>query len=238
MRIGLLVCDHVHPRFRHISGDYPDMFADLFAAQPGAEIVPYDLVASAQPDLRECEAWLTTGSAASVGDEEPWIERLMELVRQAHATGTPFFGVCFGHQMIARALGGRVARSPHGWGVGVKEVTVWERAAWMEPARSSFLVLNSHRDQVTELPPSATVLAGNDHCPVGMLTVGERMAGMQGHPEFTPAYAQALMEWRVERGILPPEVAEAARPTFQLAPDRELLAGWIARFLSGEGRYG
>jgi GMP synthase-like glutamine amidotransferase len=120
----------------------------------------------------------------------------------------------------------------------VKEVEVWEQAAWMEPPRSGYLVLNSHRDQVAELPASARVLAGNDHCPVGMLAVGERMAGMQGHPEFTPAYAAALLEWRVERGIIPAEVAEAARPTFQLAPDRELLAGWISRFLSGEGWHG
>ena len=111
----------------------------------------------------------------------------------------PFIGICFGHQLIAKALGGTVVKSDRGWGVGVKEVEVSPDLGWGE----SYRVLTSHEDQVEALPPGAEILGWNEHCPVSVMGVGSTMLGIQGHPEFESAYSAALMESR--RGTIIPE---------------------------------
>lgn len=228
-RIGLLVCDHVSPEFDHISGDYPDMFQNLVGSAPDVELVPYDLAAGefpASPD--ECDGWLTTGSRHSVYDPVRWIERLADLTRDIVASGRPFVGVCFGHQMIAHALGGRVERAARGWGVGVKEVRVAEPPEWL--GLDDYRVLNSHADQVTELPEGAVVLGGNDHCPVSLMALGDNVVGIQGHPEFVPAYVEALV--RARRGtVIPDDVCEAALASLAREPDTRPIGEAIVGFL-------
>src|SRR5688572_13154507 len=106
--IGLLQCDHVRDEYRHIGGDYDEMFQRWLPA----ECRIYRVVDGEAPrNIGECAAYVSTGSHASVYDDEPWISRFAELVRAIHAAGAPMLGVCFGHQMIAHALGGRVAKS-------------------------------------------------------------------------------------------------------------------------------
>ena len=125
MKIGLLVCDHVRGKFLDISGDHPDMFRRLFAGYPDVEIVPYDAINGELPaDLYECDAWIATGSKYSVNDDYQWIRDLEDFVRRVASSSVPFVGVCFGHQLIASALGGSVVESERGWGVGVKEVEI------------------------------------------------------------------------------------------------------------------
>lgn len=229
MRVGLLVCDHVLSEFRHLSGDYPEMFAALFADHPQVELVSYDLPAGEFPTSPgECDAWITTGSRRSVYDAGDWIEQLADFVRRLHAADSPYFGVCFGHQMLAQALGGKVERSDRGWGVGVKEVEVVDSPDWLGPGPVP--VLNSHADQIVEIPPGARILGRNDHCPVSMMAVGETMVGIQGHPEFTVGYAAALLRHR--RGnLIPEETVDAALDTLADPPDPVLLADAIVRFL-------
>lgn len=231
LRIGLLVCDHVLPEFRGVAGDYPDMFGRLFDRYPGVELVSYDLTAGQFPtSLDECDAWLTTGSKRSVYEDEPWIVGFAELVRRLAAEERPFVGICFGHQMLAHALGGKVGRSERGWGVGVKVVDVVGAEPWMGADDGPYAVLNSHADQVSELPPGAEVLGGNEHCPVSLMRVGERMLGIQGHPEFVAEYSATLM--RARRGvIIPEEVVDAGLATLGTPADSERLADWIVRFV-------
>lgn len=223
MRIGLLVCDHVNPELRHVSGDYPDMFRRLFSGHPEVELVVYDAVNGEVPsDPAECDAWMTTGSRHSVNDELEWIGRLEAFVREVARAKVPFVGVCFGHQLLAKALGGRVAKSDRGWGVGVTEVEVDERLGIGDRYR----VVSSHQDQVVELPTGAEVLGWTEHCPVSVMAVGETMVGIQGHPEFDVRYAEALLALR--RGtVIPEETADAALATLEVDPDREALASWI-----------
>jgi GMP synthase-like glutamine amidotransferase len=133
--------------------------------------------------------------------------------------------------MIAHALGGKVQRAEQGWGVGVKEVTVTDPPSWL--GRTSYRVLNSHADQVTGLPEEALVLGGNEHCPVSLMQVGDRMLGIQGHPEFTPDYAAALLHARRGR-VIPAATVDAALATLDDPPDPRILADAVGRFL-GEG---
>jgi GMP synthase (glutamine-hydrolysing) len=223
MRIGLLVCDHVGPELRGISGDYEDMFRRMFADHDDVDIVAYDVIAGQLPsDPEECDAWLTTGSRHSVNDDEPWIRALEGFVREVAAADVPFIGICFGHQMLAKALGGSVVRSKQGWGVGVKEVDVLPELGLGE----SYRVLTSHQDQVETIPPGGEILGWNEHCPVSMLRVGSKMLGIQGHPEFDPAYSRALMELRRGRAISELLVEEGLASLDQ-APDSGRLADWI-----------
>jgi GMP synthase-like glutamine amidotransferase len=233
LRVGLLVCDHVLPEFVDIAGDYPDMFVRLFGDYPGVELVAYDLTAGRFPDsLGECDGWITTGSKRSVYEDERWIVRFADLVRAAADEDRPFVGVCFGHQMLAHALGGRVLRSERGWGVGVKTVEVVQNEPWMGDHPPVYAVLNSHADQVVEPPPGAEVLGGNDHCPVSLMRVGDHMLGIQGHPEFVPVYSRVLMEAR--RGVLIPDgVVDEGLRTLATPPDTARLADWIVGFLLG-----
>ena len=230
MRLGLLVCDHVRPEFLHISGDYPDMFRRLFARHPEVEIVVYDVIGGEMPaGPGECDAWITTGSRHSVNDEEQWIRHLEQFVREVAKERIPFVGVCFGHQLIAKALGGTVVMSDRGWGVGMKEVEVKDNIG----LGTSYRILNSHQDQIEELPPGAEIVGWNEHCPVSMIGVGENMIGIQGHPEFEPAYSEALMESR--RGNLIPEATvDDGLASLEGRTDGDRLVDWILRRLSSD----
>jgi len=223
MRLGLLVCDHVLTELRWISGDYEDMFRRLFADHGDLDIVTYDLIAGDFPsDPGECDAWVTTGSRHSVNDDEPWIRKLEGFVREVAAAEMPFIGICFGHQMLAKALGGSVARSERGWGVGVKEVEVLPELG----LGHSYRVLTSHQDQVETIPPGGEILGWNQHCPVSMLRVGSKIIGIQGHPEFDPSYSRALMELR--RGtVIPEPIVDAGLATLGQPSDSARLAEWI-----------
>jgi GMP synthase-like glutamine amidotransferase len=234
MRIGVLECDHVDEKYIAIDGDYLDMFRRLLEpAAPGAELVGYDVVDGKLPaSPLECDAWLITGSRYSVYDGHAWIAALSAFVREVHDAGTPLVGVCFGHQLLAHALGGRTERASSGWGVGAHRIEVPDAEEWMEPAAPTASLLFMHQDQVIEPPPGATVLARTEHCPVAMLQLGSSMLGMQAHPEFSAAYVDALLVARRER--IGPERTDAARRSLDGTTDTELFAGWIARFLSAD----
>lgn len=225
------MCDHVDPDLAGMAGDYPDMFGELFSHYPEVDLTHYDLTAGQFPDsATEQDAWTTTGSRFSVYDPVDWIEGLGDLVREIAASGRRYFGVCFGHQMIAQALGGKVERSEAGWGVGVKTVEVEDPPRWLGVDR--YRVLNIHADQVVDLPPGGMVLGGNDHCRVSLMSLGDDIVGIQGHPEFQPAYVRAVIDRRRGEAI-PVDVCDAALRSLEVTPDNRLLATAMVRFLGG-----
>lgn len=236
MLVGLLECDHVDERFRDVTdGDYVDLFGRLFEGTvPDLELRPYDVVGGRLPGgPHECDAWLCTGSRHGAYDGHPWIEGLVGFIRDVAGAGRPFVGICFGHQALAQALGGRVERAPGGWGAGVREVVVREVRPWMDPPASSLRLHFMHQDQVVELPPGGTVLGSAAHCPVAVLAVGERLLGIQAHPEFTDGYSRALLVDR-ELRIGAEATAEAAA-TLGGPTDEATAARWIGRFLARVG---
>jgi GMP synthase-like glutamine amidotransferase len=220
VRLGLLECDHVDDRFTSIDGDYSDMFAALL---PWADLVPYDVVNDVHPSSPdECDGWVVTGSRYSVYEAMPWLDRLHGFVRDIRSSGAPYVGICFGHQLLAHAVGGRTAKADAGWGVGAHDT------AFVEPIDGARL-LYLHQDQVVEVPDGGAVLAKADHCPVAALQVDEQMLGIQAHPEFSAEYLVALLHAREER--IGHDVVERAIASLDAPRDEPAIAAWLHRFL-------
>ena len=238
MKVGLLECDHVLEKYRHIAGDYREMFAALMERHaPQLNLLPFDVRnGEFPPSLETCDAYLCTGSRFSVYDDADWIHSLKDFVRRLRNAERPFIGICFGHQMMAEALGGKVEKSPQGWGVGVHAVEILRREAWMQPscigAQAQCNLQYMHQDQVMRLPEGGVLLGGSEHCPVAMFRAGPSMLGIQAHPEFPAAYSEALMLDRVER--IGAERVEAGRRSLEQKTDEGTIVQWIAEFLSSQ----
>jgi GMP synthase-like glutamine amidotransferase len=231
MRIGLLETGEPPGDLLEKYGSYSAMFEALLGPEHAYRV--YDVQKGELPaDPAENDAYVITGSAAGVYDPLPWIEPLKAFLRQAKG-GTPMVGVCFGHQIMAEAFGGKVVKSDKGWGVGLQAYDVTDHAAWMDEA-SRVAVPGSHQDQVVALPPGARVLAGSAFTPYGILAYDDaRAISMQFHPEFSPAYAKALIEAR--RGSrFTDDQADAAIASLSGPNDRDRVAAWIERFLEQE----
>ncbi|WP_426572617.1 type 1 glutamine amidotransferase [Aquihabitans sp. McL0605] len=231
LRIGLLQCGHVHPEVAADLGDYPELFAELLAPH-GIELTTFDVDHDQFPtDLEAFDGWVISGSANSAYDDLPWIHRTEDLLRQMITDEIPMVAVCFGHQLLAQAMGSTVAKAADGWGAGVHAYEfLGEPEPWMVPPPSAPVrVIASHQDQVTALPDGAVLLARTDHCPIAAFTLGPTAFAIQPHPEFTAAVSRGLVERRRDR--IGAEASDAALASLDQPLDRDLVGGWMAAFL-------
>ena len=231
MNIALLACDDVSSRFRHIAGGYQDMFDALLRPHmPDLTFTRYDVRAGEIPPTPHAhDVYLCTGSRHSVYDRLDWIDALKALVRGVRDSGRTFVGICFGHQVLAEALGGHVTKADQGWGIGVLDMNIVKPEPWMQPRQDHCRLQYMHGDQVQRMPPDSTLLAVAPHCEVAMFRVGETMLGIEGHPEFPAAYERALLESRRER--IGPEPVDAALATLDTPTDHHVAGRWIANFI-------
>lgn len=142
-----------------------------------------------------------TGSRHGAYDDLDWIPTLEEFIRKTYAAGVPIIGICFGHQVIAQALGGKVEKFSGGWSVGHTD--------YAHGGENEKSLMAMHQDQVTELPKEATVIASNEFCANAGLAYKGNALSFQPHPEFTPEFTEELI--RIRAGtIVPQELADAA----------------------------
>ncbi len=208
-------------------GDYPAMFRELLGE--GFDFQTFDVQAGEWPDPEAFDAAIITGSSAGVYEADGWIGDLLDWIRSAKGR-TKLVGVCFGHQAMAQALGGRVEKSDKGWGVGLHRYQVASPEPWMTPAATVALPA-SHQDQVVDKPADARVLLRSDFTPFAGLAWGEDAISFQPHPEFTPAFATELTAGRHDR--IDPALVERAVNSLMAPDDRGLVGGWIHRFIAG-----
>jgi GMP synthase-like glutamine amidotransferase len=230
LKLGILKTGRPPSKCIQQFGTYPEMFVRLL----GPEAYDYRVFAVDEGELPEaptaCDAYLITGASAGVYDPLPWIAEAEDFLRAARGKAA-LVGVCFGHQLMAQAFGGKVIKSPKGWGLGEQDYRVLVREPWMDET-SAIRLPGSHQDQVVEAPPGAQVWAANDFTPMGALVWRDQPAiSLQLHPEFEPAYASALIENR--RGSLYAEdQADRAIESYRGADDRARVGGWIRNFLA------
>ncbi|HEY6662868.1 MAG TPA: type 1 glutamine amidotransferase [Sphingomicrobium sp.] len=205
-------------------GDYPTMFERLLADD--FEIEAFDVQAGQFPADGH-DGILITGSPAGVYDGLAWIAPLADFIRTAK--DRKMVGVCFGHQIMADALGGHVVKSDKGWGAGLHRYSVVRSEPWLDGERE-ISIPASHQDQVVIQPPNTDIVAASDFTPYAALAWTDRPAiSFQFHPEFDPAFAKALIEKRYD--IVPDP--DAAIASLDAPNDNSRVGGWIRRFLLG-----
>ncbi|MBT7966637.1 MAG: C26 family cysteine hydrolase domain-containing family [Proteobacteria bacterium] len=231
--VGILQCGEVPDTLSAQFPDYNEMIEiGLKRADHNIHCITFRVLDGEIPHPAACDAWITTGSRFSVNDPNEWTEKFSEFVSDAHKLKIPFVGICYGMQMMAKALGGTVEYAEKGWGVGVATSTVYEKAPWMANHKEAANLVVSHQEQVTELPAEAVLLAGSDFCPNGIFQVGSSMLGIQGHPEFTTDYSRALMDAR--RNIIPAEAVEAGMDSLSKRVDGSWTFDSIISFIKSQ----
>ncbi|MBC7478752.1 MAG: type 1 glutamine amidotransferase [Pseudorhodobacter sp.] len=198
MLIGILQTGQA-PDALSAMGDYPDMFVRLLDGH-GFTFRTYRVVDGQFPaSVTDCDGWLITGSRHGVYEDHPWIPPLEQFIRDSLAAHVPMVGICFGHQIIAQAMGGKVEQFKGGWAVGAQDYDFGGQT----------LTLNAwHRDQVVQAPQRAKVIATNGFCSNAALLYDHALT-IQAHPEFRPDFIDGLMRTR-GKGLVPDDLMQAA----------------------------
>ncbi|HCH25042.1 MAG TPA: GMP synthase [Oceanospirillaceae bacterium] len=231
LTVGLLLCDTMHDYLQpEAGGDFDDIFnKHLSNADQSLTVKAYRTHQDELPNS-PCDAdlWLINGSPNSVYYDLPWIQNLIGLVQDIHAQQIPLVGICFGHQIIATALGGKVEKSDHGWGVGMARYPITQQASWMQPQLDNYGILVFHQDQVVKLPDNAQVLSGNDFCPYFWLQYDAKTMSTQGHPEFFKGFISQVLSSREFDEL--PEIRAQGLNNLDGEPDTEVMFQWIVNF--------
>ncbi len=212
-------------------GSYPQMFQHMIRAEDAS--IDLDVVSiiggEPFPDPKSLQAILITGSSAGVYDRLDWIEPLENFVRAAYAKQIPMVGVCFGHQLMAQALGGIVRKSEKGWGIGRHVYDIAPGNGVIKGRRIA--IAASHQDQVIEPPQRArTILSSSFTEHAGLLYGNGAALSVQPHPEFETGYAHVCCELR--KGNAPDAVVAQAKASLAEPVDNARLGGAITRFLT------
>lgn len=220
MRIGILQCGQAPAELKQDQGDYPDMFMRLLDGRGFAFRTWHVEDMEFPSDDHDADGWLLTGSRHGAYEDHAFIPPLEVFIRDAYKAGVPMVGICFGHQIIAQALGGKVVKHPGGWAVGVQDYDFDGR-----PVR-----LNAwHQDQVVKLSPDAQVCGRNAFCENAALIYGDRAYTVQAHPEFDDRFVQGLMDTRA-KGVVPQDRLDSAGARMGQADGARLLADRIEAF--------
>lgn len=231
LHIGLLLCHTFEPILTQVGGlDYPAIFRQKFLAIDDTIRVTdfYAYKGQLPASVDDCDVWLVNGSPAGVYEDIPWIHQLSGFIEQLHAAKKPTFGICFGHQLMAQVLGGKVECSNKGWGLGISHNNVMANAEYMQPKADNIDVMVFHQDQVVQLPDHAKVLASSEFCPNYMVQYNDHMLSIQGHPEFNTQIVEGILSGQSFDDR--PAIRAQGMANSAGSPDTVLLFQWIVNF--------
>ncbi len=231
MKAAILVCDQVAQPLASTHGQYDHMIQQMFAQRDDTiEFDRFNCQAGDYPDdIEAYDFYITSGSKSSAYEDEKWIKQLIAFVQKLDRAKKKLIGICFGHQIIALARGGKVEKSTKGWGVGMSHNQLLKQPAWMKQKPQDLKILVSHQDQVTEIKGNHQVLAGSDFCPNFMVQWDQHFLSIQGHPEWQNSYSQDLMHLR--RNIIPAEKVEKGLASLADKTDNLLFTQWVLDFV-------
>ena len=240
MDIAILLAGHTNKEMPQHFHDYHDMFVALFQGLPNSKDFHFTALAvidGIYPNhLDDYDGYLISGSAYGVYDDAPFIPRLIDLIQQIHRAKKPLFGVCFGHQIIAHALGGHAQKWTHGWVIGTIKIKLtnlphWiKEKDWSNGKDKSINLIHVHQDQVTKLPTGAQRIGTTTHCKNAAYIIGDTVFAIQGHPEFDVPYTEALTG--LLEDLAGKRRVNAARKSLSTPHDGRRVAAWILKFFS------
>jgi GMP synthase-like glutamine amidotransferase len=236
MKIGILETGQLRDAMIGRFDPYPVMF-ERFVGLAGDdfEFETFCVIGGEMPpSVYACDGWLITGSRHGVYDKLTWMAPLEDFIRELAAARMPLIGVCFGHQIIAEALGGEVVKSDKGWGVGLQQYRIEQAHAWMESGPQQVAIYAYHQDQVVKCPASAQVFLSSEFCPFAGLNYGDSIISVQAHPEFEADFENFLLE-TFGGSVVPAAVTARAQATMSGSADTRLLASWFANFFLSHG---
>lgn len=234
MRIGILETGKPDPDVISKYGSYAEMFQRLFlAVDDQLQFNVYQVTEGQYPEnVDECDAYLITGSKFSVYDAESWIIELQDYVISLHGRRKKLIGICFGHQIIAHALGGLAQKSEKGWGVGNTISYIEGETTWKPDDSKTYSLLMSHQDQVVKLPANAILIASSMHCVNDSFQIANHILTFQGHPEFSEDYLKYSMNKR--RDLIGEETYHKAMDSLKRSHEGQLVAQWLVKFIKTE----
>ncbi|WP_028300459.1 glutamine amidotransferase-related protein [Oceanospirillum beijerinckii] len=235
MKLGILATGITPDELLTQYGSYADMFVQLFdQAREHFEYEVFDVREGRFPGgAEQCDGWIITGSKFNVYQNLPWMQQLKELIIEIHAAGKPLVGICFGHQIVAEAFGGKVDKYSGGWGVGLHSYELKGSYDFLAGAPSAFTISAMHQDQVINKPDNAEVFASSEFCQYAGLLYDNQILTFQAHPEFNIAYEDELINLR-KGAVIPDEAAEQGLASVReddAVTDSVVVAGWMANFL-------
>ncbi|MCT4656805.1 MAG: type 1 glutamine amidotransferase [Cohaesibacter sp.] len=235
LRLGILIADEMSAEATERFGPLSSMYHRFFRmADQNLEFADYKAFEGQLPDtVSDCDGWVVTGSKAGANDESDWMLKLEAFIRTAADENVPAIGICFGHQLMAKARGGRVERtSGNRWGIGVNHYAVEPTSLQgLRPLGQERISLHAmHQDQVVALPKGAQRLGGSDFCPNGIIVYPGRGLSMQQHPEIRQDFSQYLIRTRAGTHF-DATAAEKALDAIGGPVDDKLIAHWLLDFI-------
>ncbi len=209
-----------------------EKFFDLLSAQDAdVEIDTYLASEHEFPaNIDDYDAYLVTGSPASVHDDFDWIARLTELILAANERRKRILASCFGHQLVAKTFGGRVEHNEGGWAIGNYRLQITRDFAWMTPPADTTDLFHFNQERVTRLPPGAQSFAHAEEYPDFAYTLGDNILCFQGHPEQPLRAMNNFLDTMIGR-LDDAHIERARRRIHDGRPDADIWGQWMIRFI-------
>ena len=235
MRIAVLKAERASRATQARRGDFDVLFQRLLQA-PNQQWETFAINEGMFPQSAQAfDAYIISGSPAAIYDDTPWVRQLEGFVHDIHQQRSILLGVCFGAQMVAQALGGKVGVNAKGWELGVKQLQLTPAAhayPALQQAPQPLLLLQTHRDIITQLPPKAQLLGNSTNTPCEMFCLGENILCLQGHPEMDNEQVSELVEKRWQRGFFEEADAKPALKSMTtLTPSRSFWSVLLTQFM-------
>ncbi|KAL4281444.1 hypothetical protein GQ457_03G003960 [Hibiscus cannabinus] len=238
-RFAVLLCAEDSDYVKKMYGGYYGVFVEMLAEE-GETWDVFKVANGEFPDddeIADFDGFVITGSCNDAHGNDAWICKLIALLNRLDSLNKKVLGICFGHQILSRALGGKTGRALSGWDIGVTSIHLSSSSSKLFSSLkipTTLSVIECHRDEVRELPPKAEVIAWSEKTSVEMFRYGDHMLGIQGHPEYTKDILLHLIDRLLQHTFIEESYADALKARLvKVEPDKEAWKKLCTSFLKG-----